>query len=150
METQLFVNGGFEHVESMVKEALTAAGLRVKPTPLGGAQIKAKMSFLTAEKGNELLATWLPFIFKLRNVSLVLSAYTDGTTGVVLREGATVGSGVLGTVAGNMTMGLGATAVKEAQRSALFAEAETRLREKLGSQVVYEGERRPGVEQVPA
>src|SRR6185503_14988495 len=90
----------FETVQDAVKASLTDCKFAVRPTPDVGV-LRAKMGFWLGEKGNKTLAQWLGFIFKVESISAVITAYTDGTTAVVLREstfGGNIAGGVVGAV----------------------------------------------------
>jgi hypothetical protein len=163
MTIELVFNESFDNVQEAVKASIAEAGFAVVPTPLAGAEIKAKMGFWMGKKGNDLLATVLPFLFKVQSVTAIISAYQDGTTGLTLREAGTYGgnlvSGVADSVTGGswITSGIASVAAgeadtdrKQAALGKLLQDIDVKLREKLGAKIAYEGPPRPDAVQVPA
>ncbi len=155
MPIEIVFSESFENVEAAVKASFTDCGFAVSPAPMApGVQLKAKMGFWLGEKGSGFLTWALPWIFKVETIAVVLSAYQDGTTAVSLREGGVHGASLMQGLAGGGVVGslVGQAADQERKQQMMsksLAEVNTKLRERLGARIAYEGPPRSDVPQMP-
>jgi hypothetical protein len=159
MPIEIVVNDSFENVENAVKASLADCGCAVSQPPMSaGVEVKTRMRFWIGEKGNKLLAQFVPFLWKVEMISSVITAYQDGTVAVTVREGSTFGGnlaqGVVGAATGGWVGSAAAYASDQAGKaqalSRLLAEVDAKLRERLAGRIAYEGPVRPDVAPVMA